>query len=509
MALRRLFLLSCLGVATLLGQGLGPPPAMAHGERVDLQGGRPRALPPALERRQDFQATPCDSRVLVTGGSSAPTTEWLEERTSTSGPALVHARSGHRALRLGDGRILLLGGTEPAQPAECSDAGLTRFLTLPGEARFGLSAEALLLGDGRVLLVDGATGRAWLWDGSRPPVAAGTLVHPRLMFRLLLLPDGRVLVTGGLPVRGTATLPAEVFQPKGQRWTTLKAPLAPRARHNLTLLPGGQVLLWGGHGLDPSRPTQVMEQLDPAKDLVAAAGSLHPGWGVLPALARLADGRLALQADGGQGLVLAPEVRGLTQLLSAPPAPGLPTANAYLEVQLVPSGEGLVLLGTPRAGPSLERWDPRTRACQPLGVLRPGTEGLVTLPDKRILALGPVVDVLDVRTGTLSPLGWREDLVALLRKARGPDTPTKAFAVLPKGMVLRAHLLVPLDKTRALLVGGGPEATSRGTALWIFEPGRRSIKRSGDLGTPRGFQGRPGEGALRAPDGSVLVWGGE
>ncbi len=502
---------ACLFTAVLAAQST-PPPVLAVGEWL-REGGRPAALGAMVERRTEAAWTvTVDGRILASGGSPQATSEWFDSRSRTfkKGPALVHPRSGHRALRLKDGRVLLLGGTDLPRPAEVSDVAVTGFQALPGNVPFSLGAEAVELVDGKVLMVDGASGKAWVWDGKKAPSSAGALSRRRVLFRLTALPDGKVLISGGLPEGKpqTAPLPLELGNPKRGLWSALKAPVQPRARHHATLLADGTVLLWGGHGADPKIGTSELERVDPAKDKVAGAGSLHTGWGVMPAVASAGGEAWWIQADRGT-TVAKVETLALVETLVAGPSGSLQSLNRFQEATLVATSEGCLLLGTALSGPNLERWDPRTKHSQPFGVLRPGTEGLVTLPDKRVLAVGPrAVDVLDLKTGVLTPLGWREELTDLLKKAKGLEAAGKAFAKWPKGEERKGHVLVPLDKTRALVVAGSAEGATPVKGLGIWDSAKKKVLPAGVLDTARRFTGAPGEGALRLPDGSVAVWGG-
>ena len=79
-----------------------------------------------------------------------------------------------------------------------------------------------------------------------------SMAFPRTYQNTTLLPDGTVLVTGG----GTTTdavglsdavLPAELWSPTARTWTTLAAMSAPRLYHSeALLLPDGRVLISGG-----------------------------------------------------------------------------------------------------------------------------------------------------------------------------------------------------------------------------------------------------------------------
>lgn len=497
------------------------PAAGAPGELVDLVRGRGFAIGPMTERRQDFQATVWDDgRVLLTGGTAAATSEWFDPKTRafSSGPALVQPRAGHRGLLLGDGACLLLGGTASPTPAECLEPGAGAFRSLGPEPRFGITADALELEDGRVMLVDGSSGRTWLWDRNadarKPFREAGRLIQPRAFFRLTRLRDGRVLLTGGLPLDGgtaptTRTgrrpqsapasssepdpLPAELFTPRGASWTRLKARLEPRFGHVASVLPDGRVALFGGRGANPDLPVPSLEVLDPRHDRVEVAGRLADPGGAWGATTRDA---YWLQ-EGKTGLTRLPDPRAL---LAASPEPVARLANAYQEPLLLPLPESrLLVLGAAAWGPDLERWDPRTGSGQLLGSLRRGTETLALLPDGKVLSVGDVVDLVDPRSGQLTPLGWRENLLAVLKQAAFPVP-----ASLPVGLDRPGALAVPLDRHRTLLLGGSREAGASDTAAQ-WDARTRKLTLRGKLSAPRRFEGN-GTGALRLKDGSVIFW---
>lgn len=504
------------------------PPAGASGELLDPAAGRGKAIGPMAETRSDFQATPMpDGRVLVTGGSlRGPSSEWFDPATRrfSPGPAMVQVRQGHTALLLKDGRLLVLGGTENPSAAEVLEVGATKFTALSKDALFGLSAEALDLGaEEGVMLIDGMGGRCWLWDGQKKFKGAGSLSNPRLLFRAAKLADGRVLICGGWPappqepvnrnaprrpVRSAPSnpqLPIEVYNPKKfLKWSTWKAQALARARHQVLPLSEGRLLLLGGFGASAEQNCETLEVLDPAKESVTSHGSLPKAWGNRPAFLSTETGTLLLAERSAE---LRKGSDALELLKQGSPAGKL--SNAFQEPSLVPLKSGAFLvLGAAQWGPSLERWDPRTRQFTYVGALRVGTETLGLL-DGKVIAVGGGVDVLDPKTGVLSPLGWRNEVeLAKAKLYTGPGNPK--LPDFPDGQPRSQALLVDLGLGKGLILGGKTPNSPQGTdQAWVWDLKKKKLEATGNLKSKRLFPDpmRPGEGALKLADGSVLVWG--
>jgi N-acetylneuraminic acid mutarotase len=150
---------------------------------------------------------------------------------------------------------------------------------------------ATLLRDGMVLVAGGAVDQpgpgdvasAELYDsGLGTWTATGDMVTPRYLHTATLLPDGTVLVVGGLPITtlaGSILASAELYDPQSRTWTTTGEMDMSRFRHTATLLSDGKVLVAGGYGeKDPSGPGASLasaELYDPAAETWATTGDMN------------------------------------------------------------------------------------------------------------------------------------------------------------------------------------------------------------------------------------------
>ena len=233
-----------------------------------------RPLPSRLScGRELFQATAlADGRVLLTGGldlwtgrtqDTADVYDPKTEKFTQVADTMTIDRFGHAAVRLPDGRVLIVGGTQLVlgQPgktlasAEIYDPKTGRFhstrnsLTVPRGR-----PTATLLANGRVLIAGGQNGEetprsAELFDPKTEtftPLSA-SLITGRMAHSDATLPDGRALLAGGWNAAAKATTDTtELYDPKTQ--TLLPGPPLPDSAHDAALLafPDGLVLFAGG-----------------------------------------------------------------------------------------------------------------------------------------------------------------------------------------------------------------------------------------------------------------------
>jgi hypothetical protein len=150
------------------------------------------------------------------------------------------------------------------------------------------SHTATLLGDGRVLVVGGfgvetILASAELFDPTTGSWAtAGSLSAPLMGFTATLLVDGRVLVAGGMDTRPInasdtpASASAELYDPITGRWVATVDMGQARVRHTAALLPDGTVLVAGGISVRGSYDGDLVNR---APGWLASAELYDPGSG--------------------------------------------------------------------------------------------------------------------------------------------------------------------------------------------------------------------------------------
>jgi hypothetical protein len=200
------------------------------------------------------------------------TTEIWDPATEsvTSTGSLAEEHDWASATLLADDRVFVLGGGGlPTIGSEVWDptTGAWSRGGAPARARLG-GQSATLLPDGRVLVVGGLTGTlngdpfpppltaADVWDPTMSSFSpSGAMGVGRERHTATLLPDGRVLIVGGVGERAadfsdTAVLEAEIWDPATGSFSSAGQDAAGRALHTATLLPDGRVLITGGFSRD-------------------------------------------------------------------------------------------------------------------------------------------------------------------------------------------------------------------------------------------------------------------
>src|SRR3954451_11250777 len=327
-----------------------------------------------------------DGRVLIAGGRhSEPgsrsgsavqggidSAEIYDPATGGFAPTspMVHARAGHTATRLQDGRVLIAGGY---------------LLTQSGD-------------------VGAPSADAEVFDPTTGTFApAGRMITARGDHSATLLADGRVLIAGGgdgSPGYGEAPhvfSNAEVFDPKTSTFSTVGSLVTERANHTATLLPDGRVLVAGGRNdLGEPRSTEIFDPRDGAFTPGPVAASPHRA-----TLAPLIEGgRVLLTGSGPDGSEIFDP-----QGAPVPAAAAAPGARAFTPVQtrvmhdrpsLVELDDGRILIvggsivGAADAPPAREILDPASGTPSPTGTDEVLLTDIATtrLPDGKILVVG-------------------------------------------------------------------------------------------------------------------------
>lgn len=203
--------------------------------------------------------------------------------------SLAVARAGMSQTFLADTTLLLAGGEDTFGPRsevdlyDPADGSFTSLAPL-NHARAGHAAA--LLPNGRVCVIGGrgdavggppASNSYEIYDEGTDAWVLGSLAHSYDAPLAVLLSDGRIFVSG--PAPGTDTLQAEYLRISGDAaLTSVPAPLPLAARRDATatVLVSGEVLLFGGHDLGGSPSSPTAELIDPAAGTATAIPETNP-----------------------------------------------------------------------------------------------------------------------------------------------------------------------------------------------------------------------------------------
>ena len=255
-----------------------------------------------------------DGRVLVVGGATRhrkdTSAELYDPDSGTWAAAgdMLRPYEGFPPTLLQDGKVLVgdvddptaehhVNGAEVYDPASGTWTA-TRNMVWGG----GGLASATLLRDGKVLVR--SDGGSELYD---PRTGSWTATRSRASQRhshaAILLPDGKVLVAGGHAPGDKAARSAELYDPDTESWTAIASMHAPREAIEAFLQPDGTVLIVGG----PYQGSQSAELFDPVTGI----------WTEVAGPAGYGEGTATLLSDGNLMFAARSDPRGPQRFCTA------------------------------------------------------------------------------------------------------------------------------------------------------------------------------------------------
>jgi hypothetical protein len=327
---------------------------------------------------------------------------------------------------------------------------------------------ATLLPDGKVLITggfgqgdNGYTDTAELYDPATGTfVFTGKMTVKRCCHTATLLPDGRVLVAGGF--NGSYLSSAEIYDPASGQFTPTGPLTAARMDHVAALLDNGKVLLAGGVGTGWTFLAST-ELYDPA------TGAFAPTGGMAVAreshtITELQDGRVLI-TGGHQGRQSAIIIYDSAEIYD--PAAGVFTPTGHMTVRrhkhdavLLSDGRVLISGGSDErddqgAYTSAESYDPLTGLFSVTG----------NMPTVRYKHIGTS---LLLKNGKVLIAGGARHAVVY-------DSPSNTFSIVPGDMgtatLSRLFSTATLLQNGSVLITGGYGLGQNVSAqAWIYSP---------------------------------------
>ena len=329
------------------------------------------------------------------------------------------------------------------------------------EPRSGHSAT--LLPNGKVLIAGGMRrnqdfySSAELYDPATGKFSAtGSMAVATVGNAAVLLKSGKVLVAGGW-VRGSTTDLAELYDPATGKFSDAGHMTAKRARPEVALLPNGDVLITGGEEHDAPGGMATAELYHAATGTFGAIAPMHYGR-IAHTATVLNDGRVLIAGGAGEkdGMIAAAEIYDpSTKTFSV--TGKLLTPRVKQCAGLLPDGRVLIAGGSNEFGwngqlASAEIFDPKTGA---FSATAPLSDARFKLPDEaaelpggRLLFAGgsKTLDVYDPASG-------------------------KFFAVSDQLPDVRHYMSeTRLSDGSVLLAGGYPNNDQATAGAWLYRP---------------------------------------
>jgi len=327
---------------------------------------------------------------------------------------------------------------------------------------------------------------------------AGSLTQGRQGLAAVTLPNGSILVMGGLAIAGGPGLKStEIYNPATQTATAASFMNTARAGHAAVALPGSatQFLITGGTGPASTPPSPSSEIYDSVANTFTPTGSMATGRightataivsppGVLVAGGSTAGGALANSAE-----LFAPSSHTFTTTTSVALAPGHTATD-------LGNGKILFVSHTTAGGawqPFATVYDTRAGTFSPTagqpGVAREGHVALRLTNPAKVLILGG-----DGGNGPLASAEWYDPATGVFTPVANPmGSPRRDFAA----AVLPAS-------GKVLLLGGTADGSTATATAEVFDPVAGTFTPAGSMAVPR-----RGPTTFTLATGRILVLGG-
>jgi Galactose oxidase, central domain/Kelch motif len=273
-------------------------------------------------------------------------------------------------------------------------------------ARFDQSAT--VMPNGKVLIAGGMARNGVYHDtvelfdpATRQFIPAGRMSTARACHTATLLPDGKVLLAGGSGAPWIHLSTAELYDPATGRFLPTGHMTAERCGAEAALLPNGKVLIVGGLSSGPMTRLASAELYDPANGTFTATGSMHTPRDA-QAVTLLRDGRVLVTGGSSSGRFPNETIEASAEIYDPATGRFKPTGNMLTPrykhaAALLADGRVLIVGGSDNRDwrgkyASAEIYDPATGRFSVAGKMAYPRyklrDGVVRLRDGRVLIAG-------------------------------------------------------------------------------------------------------------------------